>query len=95
MDINYHRGATGSDKAFWYIHEEGVCWQPFSLVNPNKYSKRWNYSYCEEGLYALLDTMTDAIYLIEARSPEDALSIVIDRIRKTSGVCTYLKEWYL
>ena len=55
----------------------------------NPYLGVW---YAEERLYVLLDCMVDAIYLVEADSPKDAIYKVLKRHEEAEHAGEYVPE---
>lgn len=67
------KGASSVDKAIWTLYENIahlMCIQPYG-----DYGRYLTY-YAEEKLYLVFDTRYHGFYLVEARSPKDAIEMV-------------------
>ena len=75
---------NGIDKSIHELHraikKNDIKWNDFPSIGLSESYYLWYYA--ENRLYAILDCMTDGIYLVEARNPVEAFKYLMSRLEE-------------
>ena len=62
------------------IKEHDIKWNNFPIIGLGESYYMWYYA--ENRLYAIIDCMTDGVYLVEARNPVEAFKYLMARLEE-------------